>query len=230
MNPTVDEAFAVPLREPAKVMRLERMGSFHQTRLSFMRTLLRHLERERWSIERPVWRIGADGEGAAVYRARGPKSSYSLVCFAHHLESEERTDRVIAERWDATFALMDGDPSELDLKRLAANVPLQEAGRCSERELVLSRANKSVRLFEHVVDRLAEGSQPDAEQIEAVGYLMRTTAVYGNGKFGTADRDQISLSIWRNPDPRAPRCRSIEMFAGGSGWVIPPASVWRRFS
>lgn len=192
MKPILNEALAVPLREPAKVMRLERMGSFHQTRLSFMRALLRRLERERWSIERPVWRISATGEGVAVYRARGPKSSYSLVCFAHHLDPEERTDRVIAERWDATFTLMDGDPSEADLKRLAANVPLQEAGRCSERELVLSRANKSVRLFEHVVNRLAEGRQPDADQIEAVGYLMRTTAVYGNGKFGVADRDRIA--------------------------------------
>ena len=192
MSQPVNEKFNVSLREPAKVMRLERMGSFHQTRLSFMRTLMRRLERERWSVERPLWRIGAAGEGVAVYRARGPTSSYSLVCFAHHLEPEERTDRVIAERWDATFALMDGDPSEADLERLAANVPLQEAGRCSERELVLSRANKSVRLFEHVVDRLAEGSQPDADQIDSVGYLMRTTAVYGNGKFGVADRDRIA--------------------------------------
>ena len=192
MSSTEDEVFAVALREPAKVMRLARMGSFHQTRLSFMRTLLRRLERERWSIDRPLWRIGARGEGVAVYRARGPESSYSLVCFAHHLEPEERTDRVIAERWDATFALMEGDPGGSDLKRLAANVPLQEAGRCSERELVLSRANKSVRLFDHVVERLAEGRQPDREQIEAVGYLMRTTAVYGNGKFGVADRERIA--------------------------------------
>jgi hypothetical protein len=188
----VNENPIVPLRDPAKVMRLERMGSFHQTRLSFMRTLLRRLERERWSVERPLWRIDAAGEGVAVYRARGPKSSYSLVCFAHHLEPEERTDRVIAERWDATFALVDGNPSEADLERLAANVPLQEAGRCSERELVLCRANKSVRLFEHVVDRLAEGHQPDTEQVESVGYLMRTTAVYGNGKFGIADRERIA--------------------------------------
>jgi len=191
LNPTVDETLSIPLREPAKVMRLERMGAFHQTRLSFMRTLLRRLDRERWSIERPIWRIGATGEGVAVYRARGPQSTYSLVCFAHHLEPEERTDRVIAERWDATFTLMDGEPSETDLARLQGNVPLQEAGRCSERELVLARANKSVRLFEHVVERLAAGSQPDADQMEAVGYLMRTTAVYGNGKFGTADRDHI---------------------------------------
>ena len=192
MSLPVNENPIVPLRDPAKVMRLERMGSFHQTRLSFMRTLLRRLERECWSIERPLWRIDAAGEGVAVYRARGPKSSYSLVCFAHNLEPEERTDRVIAERWDATFALVDGDPSEADLERLAANVPLQEAGRCSERELVLCRANKSVRLFEHVVDRLAEGHQPDTEQVESVGYLMRTTAVYGNGKFGIADRDRIA--------------------------------------
>jgi hypothetical protein len=192
VNLSTDNAFNIPLREPARVMRLERMGSFHQTRLSFMRTLLRRLDREHWSIERPVWRISAAGVGVAVYRARGPESTYSLVCFAHHLDPEERTDRVIAERWDSTFALVDGEPNEADLERLAANVPLQEAGRCSERELVLSRANKSVRLFQHVVNRLTEGRQPDADQIEAVGYLMRTTAVYGNGKFGVADRGRIA--------------------------------------
>ncbi len=192
MNPNADKAFTIPLREPARVMRLARMGSFHQTRLSFMRALLRRLKRESWTIDRPVWRISPGGEGAAVYRAVGPEATYSLICFAHHLEPEERTDRVIAERWDSTFALMDGEPSEEDLERLAVNVPLQEAGRCSERELVLSRANKSVRLFEHVVNRLAEGHQPDVDQIEAVGYLMRTTAVYGNGKFGVADRDRIT--------------------------------------
>ncbi len=71
-------------------------------------------------------------------------------------------------------------------------MPLQEAGRISERELVLSRANRSVRLWSHVVDALAEGRQPDSEMIEDVGYLMRTTAVYGSGKFGAADREVIA--------------------------------------
>ncbi|MDX1512126.1 MAG: hypothetical protein R3174_00140 [Gammaproteobacteria bacterium] len=188
----MSEVSKVPLRDPDTVMRLERMGSFHQTRLSFMRVLLRRLERERWTFDRPVWRLDEAGEGVAVYRARGPNSTCSLVCFAHRIEPEERTDRVIAERWDSTFALVDGEPGEADLERLAGNVPRQEAGRCTQRELVLSRANKSVRLFEHVVDRLAAGLQPDAEQIESVGYLMRTTAVYGNGKFGVADRERIA--------------------------------------
>jgi hypothetical protein len=53
---------------------------------------------------------------------------------------------------------------------------------------VLCRANKSVRLFRHVVQQLAQGLQPDWDEIARVGYLMRTTAVYGNGKFGIADR------------------------------------------
>jgi hypothetical protein len=71
-------------------------------------------------------------------------------------------------------------------------VPKQEAGRVTNREISVSRANRSVRLFKHVVDSLAEGRQPDPEQIEAVGYLMRTTAVYGSGKLGAADREAIA--------------------------------------
>ena len=90
--------------------------------------------------------------------------------------------------WDATFTLFDGEPSDADLTRLAANVPLQEAGRISDTELSLSRANRSVRLWDHVVASLARGAQPAAGELDQVGYLMRTTAVYGSGKFGACDR------------------------------------------
>ncbi len=178
-----------PLRPAAEVMRLARMGAFHQSRLSFMRVLLRRLKRDGWRFDRPVWRIDDRGVGHAAYRAIGPDRTYTLVAFAHDLPPEKRSDRVIAEAWDATFALHDGEPTESDIERLAKNVPLQEAGRISEKELSLSRANRSVRLFAHVVDRLADGRQPDPALIEPVGYLMRTTAVYGSGKFGAADRD-----------------------------------------
>ncbi len=182
----------VPLRSPDTVMRLQRMGCFHQTRLSFMRALLRRFKRDGWRFSRSLWRVDARGEGVAVYRAEAPGRVYSLVCFAHDLPDELRSDRVIAERWDATFALFDGEPDEDDIARLGANVPVQEAGRCAPSELVLSRANRSVRLFEHVVEALAAGRQPERARIEEVGYLMRTTAVYGNGKFGIADRERIA--------------------------------------
>lgn len=179
-------------RNPDQVMRLSRMGSAHPMRLSFLRVLMRRVEAEGWVFDRPVWDVDAKGVGRAVYCARGPVRTYSLVAFAHDLPPEMRSDRVIATAWDATFTLFDGVPSSDDLDRLQANVPYQEAGRITERELSLSRANRSVRLFEHVVDALAQGAQPDIEEIEAVGYLMRTTAVYGSGKFGAADRATIA--------------------------------------
>jgi len=183
---------AVALRPPETVMRLARLGSFHQCRLSFMRVLLRRLKRERWRFDRPIFAIDAFGVGHAVYSAHGPERSYSLVCFGHDLPADQRSDRVIAEAWDSTFALFDGVPTADDIERLSKNVPKQEAGRITAKELTLSRANRSVRLFEHVVDSLAAGRQPNADQVEAVGYLMRTTAVYGSGKFGAADRETIA--------------------------------------
>lgn len=179
-------------RDPKEVMRLSRLGSMHQCRLSFMRILTRRLAQEAWTFSRPVFEIDANGVGHAVYCAHGPKNTYSLVAFAHDLSPEMRSDRVIAEAWDATFTLFDGIPSEDDIERLSQNVPLQEAGRISERELSLSRANRSVRLWEHVVAALASGDQPDVAKMLDVGYLMRTTAVYGSGKFGAADREQIA--------------------------------------
>ena len=178
----------ISLRTGNDVMRLARMGSFHQSRLSFMRVLLRRLKKENWTFTRPVWRIDADGVGVATYSAIGPKRTYTLVAFAHDLPDDQRSDRVIAEAWDATFSLHDGEVSEADIERLKKNVPLQEVGRISDDEFVLSRANKSVRLFDYVRDCLAAGSQPDLAEIEPIGYLMRTSAVYGSGKFGAADR------------------------------------------
>ena len=85
----------------------------------------------------------------------------------------------------------DGVPTQKDIDRLKNEVPRQEVGRLSFKELTLSRANKSVRVFNHVVERLSEGKQPDLELLSNVGYLYRTTAVYGSGKFGLADRFRI---------------------------------------
>ncbi|MET0444850.1 MAG: hypothetical protein ABW151_09780, partial [Pseudorhodoplanes sp.] len=138
-----------------------------------MRVLLRRLDREGWQLSRVRWDVDARGEGVSIYRAAGPKRSYSLVCFAHDLPPEKRTDRVIAEEWDAAFALFDGDPKPEDIARLAANVPRQEAGRVSDTEIVLARANKSVRLFDHVASCLSGGHQPKPEELAEVGYLMR---------------------------------------------------------
>ena len=181
-------------------MKAARLGAFHQSRLSFMRQLLRRLKAENWQFQRPLWTLDSQGVGRAVYTATGPQRSYSLVAFAHDLDPALRSDRVIATAWDATFALFDGIPDAADLDRLEANVPKQEAGRISSRELCMARANRSVRLFDHVIEALAAGRQPQREFIDEVGYLMRTTAVYGSGKFGAADRESIA----QRPELAAP--------------------------
>ncbi|MCW2306002.1 hypothetical protein [Rhodobium gokarnense] len=191
---------AVPLRPADQVMRLARMGAAFQTRLSFMRQLLRRMSSEHWRFERLRFDVDADGFGASVYAAHGPERSYSLVAFTRDIPPDERTDRVIAKVWDGTFSLFDGIPSDADIARLSENTPRQEAGRFRASELVLARGNKSLRLFEHVVERLSHGEQPDAELLCDVGYLMRTTAVYGSGKFGCADR----LKIAERPELAAP--------------------------
>lgn len=191
MEPHPRQIVDIPLRPAAQVMRLERMGSSFATRLSFMQVLLRRLANEAWTFERQL-DLDDNGYGQALITAKAPGRTYTLVVFSHYLDPEQRSDRVIAEAWDATFSLFDGVPSAADIARLAENTPRQEAGRFLPSELVLARANKSIRLFDYISDCLAAGQQPSVEQVADVGYLMRTTAVYGSGKFGCADRERIA--------------------------------------
>ena len=177
------------LRDPKIIMKLSRLGSFHQSKLSFLRSFLK--EFKDWKYNRSLFDLDKNGYGRAIYSFSKKNRIYSLVCFANKINDEERSDRVIATKWDAAFVLHDGIPSKKDIERLESNVPKQEIGRLSYKELTLSRANKSVRAFEHVVDNLSNGNQPDKEFLSKVGYLYRTTAVYGSGKFGLADRFRI---------------------------------------
>ena len=179
----------VPLRDPKIVMKLSRLGSFHQSKLSFLRSFLN--EFKDWKYNRDLFDLNDRGYGVAIYSFSKDKKTYSLVCFANELKDEERSDRVIATKWDAAFALYDGIPSKLDIDRLSQNVPKQEVGRLSYKELTLSRANRSVRAFNYVVECLSKGIQPNTNELSKVGYLYRTTAVYGSGKFGLADRFRI---------------------------------------
>jgi len=170
-------------------MKLSRLGSFHQSKLSFIRSFIR--EFKDWDYKRNLFDLDKEGYGTAIYSFSKNQRNYSLVCFAQHINSDERSDRVIATKWDAAFVLHDGIPTKEDIERLKKNVPKQEVGRVSCKELTLSRANKSVRAFDHVVDSLSSGKQPDKKLLNKVGYLYRTTAVYGSGKFGLADRFRI---------------------------------------
>lgn len=183
---------ALPLRPADQVMNLERLGALHQSRLSFMRTLVRRIMRERWQIAPSRFELDEQGYGTVIYRIKTPHKCYSFVLFSDYLSAEDRNDRVIATQWDLTMALVEGEIDDLYLSKLRQNVPKQEAGRVDARVFVLSRANRSARNFDYVVDQLSNGEQPDIAQIARVGYLYRTTAVYGSGKLGMADWEKVA--------------------------------------
>ena len=182
---------SLPLRPASQVMKLERLGAYHQSRLSFMRTLVRRIFRERWKIEPSVFNLDNDGYGTVVYEVQAPHGLFSFVLFSDYLSPDERNDRVIATKWDLTMALVEGKVDQEYIEKLRENVPKQEAGRVDARVFVLSRANRSARNFDYVVNQLAAGEQPDVAKIVEVGYLYRTTAVYGSGKLGMADWEKV---------------------------------------
>jgi hypothetical protein len=192
-EPGAAEETEAALRPAETVMRLARLGAFHPTRLSFTRSLIRRMGREDWRFHRRHKDLDANGYGRIVYEIETPKGLLTFCGFSNALAPEERTDRVIAEKWDAAFALCAGRIAEADIARLSEAAPRQEVARYGAGELVLSRANRSVRLFDKVAASLAAGRQPDLREMVEVGYLMRTTAVYGNGKFGLADLPRL----WR---------------------------------
>ena len=175
------------VRDNDNFMKLSRMGSRYPSRLSFSRSMLRKLINDKWEIYKSKFDLDKDGYGTVVYEIIINKDIYSLVCFSAFLDDKDRSDRVIASKWDTAYTLHVGKLSNEDLNRLKKTIPLQESGRNSPNELILSRANKSVRLFQYVVDCLSNGNQPDIKEINKVGYLLRTTAVYGSGKFGLSD-------------------------------------------
>ncbi|MDT4813375.1 hypothetical protein FQZ97_463570 [compost metagenome] len=207
MEPGLPEAASLPMRPASLVMDLERLGSLHQSRLSFMRSLVRRIMRERWQIDAQRFELDADGYGTVIYRIRTRGDLFSFVLFSQYLAPEKRNDRVIASEWDLTMALCEGEVDDAYVDYLRRNVPLQEAGRLDAKVMVLSRANRSVRNFDSVVDALAGGLQPEVARIARVGYLYRTTAVYGSGKLGMADWEKVSH---KHPDFARPF--AAEMF------------------
>ncbi len=178
-------------RDVSDIMDLDRLGSLHSNRLSFMRVLLRTMAREQWRISYAEFDLDDLGYGSVVYAVDTPSRRYSLVVFSSELLEGKRNDRVIAEQWDLTMALCEGEVGTSRMEQLRKNVPLQEAGRLDPSVLVLSRANRSSRNFDAVVDALSSGHQPPVEQLIRVGYLYRTTAVYGSGKMGMADWEKV---------------------------------------
>ena len=79
----------ISLRDPNVVMKLSRLGSFHQSKLSFLRSFLK--EFKDWDYKRDLFELNEHGYGTAVYSFNLNKSllySQSLNSFKKLLKNE----------------------------------------------------------------------------------------------------------------------------------------------
>ena len=73
----------IELRDPNTIMKLSRLGSFHQSKLSFLRSFLS--EFKDWDYKRDLFNLDQNGYGEAVYSFKKKNRVYSLVCFANEI-------------------------------------------------------------------------------------------------------------------------------------------------
>lgn len=175
------------LRDPNVVMDLTTLGAVWPTKFSFSHSFIRHVARVGFQCEIAEKTLDDEGRGRIVYRVRVGGRTLTFVVFSDPLPEDQQQDRIIATRWDAWAALFDGEPSETHLTQSRAEIQKVIWGRAAPGTIAWSRANRSARLFEHVIDSLANGRQPDTAQLNQVGYLIRTTGFSGNGRNGMRD-------------------------------------------
>ena len=62
----------IKFRDPNEIMKLSRLGSFHQSKLSFLRSFIR--EFKNWDYKRNLFDLDKNGYGTAVYSFSKNKS------------------------------------------------------------------------------------------------------------------------------------------------------------
>ena len=67
----------VQLRDPNTIMKLSRLGSFHQSKLSFLRSFLN--EFKDWEYKRDLFNLDKFGYGEAVYSFRKDKRTRKVA-------------------------------------------------------------------------------------------------------------------------------------------------------
>ncbi len=172
------------LRPAEIVMKPASLGAVRMTRFSFSRSMIRRAFKNQWEIKLLVVDFDEFGRGHIIYRILAEEKLFHFVAFTSTIDEALHTDRVIADVWDVTAALVEGEIDNDLLQFLRDEVPKQELSRLDPRVLVLTRGNRSIRFYDYLVERLADGKQPESKKLGDAGYIMRSTAFYGNGKFG----------------------------------------------
>ena len=78
------------LDNKTNTMTLKKMGSRYPSLLSFARSMIRTMLKEKWKIKCVKFNLDKNGYGCAIYEVLIKKKIYSLVCFSQYLEDKER--------------------------------------------------------------------------------------------------------------------------------------------
>lgn len=176
---------AVALRSPDRLMKPEALAAFQPCRISVSRALIAKALRERWNIRKLQFDIDERAKGRALYRIETDGGIFDFPVFSFEFNPQGRTGRIIGRNWDMMAALVEGPMPQTDIDFTQQELPKLYAGRATPETLIWARSNRSSRAFDHTVESLAAGRQPENAKLAQVCYLMRNTGLDGNGTFGT---------------------------------------------
>jgi hypothetical protein len=181
------------LRSEELVMRPETLRAIKATRFGFARSLVDKMTRERWKIELTHIGMEESGAGRLVYTIStgGHVAHFAVIAFPP--QEFEWAGRIADAGFDFLGAIVDGPASHArlmaELDELSSNM---WKGRTDNQAYGWTAANRSNRFFDHTVDSLAQGRQPDVDYLASGGgYIVRNAGWHGNGRFGS--RSWLSL-------------------------------------
>lgn len=174
-----------PLRGEADLMAPGALAALQPSALSCSHYFVERLFRDRWSIRCESLDLDAEGAGIARYGIEAGGRRFEFVALANPPVEGGRSGRVLDGERDMNGGLYEGRATDRQIETMRREMPKIYAGRAEPDTLIWCRSNRSMRVFEHVVGRLAAGRQPDPERIAEIGYLMRNVGIEGNGIYGT---------------------------------------------
>ena len=189
VGPEGREQIAVWMRPPDLCMTPVALSAMKSTRTSFARVLARHMIRDRWRIVGRQFACDAEGDGRAIYDITIGTHRLTYIARMFRWDGVEKVGRRSDGAYrDMCGAVFIGTPDDQRIAEEFAVLDSRDADTMRSRGDVTgwTPANRSARFFDHVVDRLAAGQQPDPAVIgSGAGYLLRNGGYLGSGRYGT---------------------------------------------
>ena len=190
-----EAAVLARLRPADEIMTAPRLSAMKAMRVSFANVLARRMIGERWAIRRERFTCDGQGDGYAVYRIDAGGHPLTYIARSYPWDGVEkvgrRSDGAGRDMFGAIFL---GTPGDERIEEEFAVFNMRDAARMRTRSDVTgwTPANRSARYFDHVVDALVAGRQPDPAFLgSGTGYILRNGGYLGSGRQGSLSIDGL---------------------------------------